>query len=86
MRTVRCSGRLGGVCKGVYLEGYMPRRVSAQGGRVFAWGCLPGGVHLPPVDRSLDTCLWKHYLPTTIVADGKNVLNFELVKDMFLTK
>ena len=26
----------------------------------------------PPVDRILDTCLWKHYLSATIVADGNN--------------
>ena len=31
--------------------------------------------HMPPsVDRILDTCLWKHYLSATTVADGKNYL------------
>ena len=33
------------------------------------WGCTPPP---PPVDRILDTRLWKHYLPATTVADGKN--------------
>ena len=35
-------------------------------------GCLPGGggVHLPSVDRILDTHLWKHYLSATSYADG----------------
>ena len=28
-----------------------------------------------PLDRILDTCLWKHYLPSTTVAGGKNALN-----------
>ena len=74
MRTVHCSGRLGGgrclpggclpggACLGDVCWG-----VSAQ------VGCLPGGVHLPSVDRILDTCLWKHYLSATTVADGKKL-------------
>ena len=49
--------------------------VSAHGGVCLGGICLgrsawPGGVHLPPVDRILDTCFWKHYLSTTSFADG----------------
>ena len=48
--------------------------VSAHGGVCLGGICLgrsawPGGVHLPPVDRILDTCFWKHYLSTTSFAD-----------------
>ena len=48
MRTVRCSGRLGGdVCLGGCLRGGMSARgASAKG------GCLPGGVHLPHLLRT----------------------------------
>ena len=51
---------------------------------VSVWGgCLPGGVCIPacteadnpsPVDRILDTRLWKYYLSATSFADGKNYL------------
>ena len=55
MRTVRCSGHLGGrgsVC----LEGCLPG------------GCLPGrGVYTP---LWTDRHLWKHNLSITTVADG----------------
>ena len=62
--------------RGGYLttEGCLP-------GVVSAWESLPrgrlprGGVHLPPplpVDRMLDTRLWKHYLSATSFADDKN--------------
>ena len=37
--------------------------------------CVPC---MPPVDRNLDTRLWKHYLPTTTVAAGNKEQN---VKD-----
>ena len=47
---------------GVYLG-----RVS----RAFLWADTPQDRHLP-VDRILDTRLWKHYLPATTIADGKN--------------
>ena len=84
MRTVRCSGHLGGGCPGGCLPGGMSAlgRVSARGclaggvlqgvsGRgvsvwvgvcvcqgVSAWGSVSlGDVHLPLVDRILDTCL-----------------------------
>ena len=74
MRTVRCSSRLlGGVCPGGSARG---------GGGVFqhALRQSPLGVYpsmhwgrpLPPVDRILDTRLWKHYLSATSFADGKN--------------
>ena len=59
MRTVHCSSHL------PWGEVFAPR------GEVFARGA--GGVHLPPVDRILDTHLWKHYLSTTSFADGYNV-------------
>ena len=76
MRTVRCSDRWGGggVCPG----GCLPGGVCLPGGclsrRVSARGCLPRGVYpsmhwgrhpLPPVNRILDTHLWKYYLATT---------------------
>ena len=50
MRTVRCSGRLGG---GVCLEGCLPGGVSAQG------GVAPNPdpeADTPPVDRMTDAC------------------------------
>ena len=66
MRTVHCSSHLPG--GGVSAQGGVCPGVSTQGG-------LPGGggVHLPPVDRILDTRLWKHCLSTTSFADGNNV-------------
>ena len=69
MRTVRCSSRLlGGVC---------PGGLSAQG------GCLPQcmlGHTSPPVDRILDTRLWKYYLSATSFADGKDMnLNLSII-------
>ena len=34
--------------------------------------CMPPAIHVPPpVDRILNTHLWKHYLSATAVADGK---------------
>ena len=64
MRTVCCSGCLveGGVCLGV----------SAWGGICLEGGVSPGGCTPPPVDRILDTCLWKHYLSATSFADGND--------------
>ena len=64
MRTMRCSGRRGGVSQ------------HALGRGVSAWGVsapVHAGIHTPPpsVDRILDTRLWKHYLSATTVADGK---------------
>ena len=64
----------------------VPRRCACPGdvhawgacmvGHMHAWGCMPMGcawhAHPPPVDRILDTCLWKHYLPATTVADDNN--------------
>ena len=41
-----------------------------HGGRVSA--PVHAGIH-PPVNRILDTHLWKHYLPANTVADGKKV-------------
>ena len=72
MHTIRCSGwRVSAsgvtvqrdVClEGVYLgEGCLPMGMSAREGI-----CLSScwDTH-PPVDRILDTCLWKHYLSAT---------------------
>ena len=60
---------MGGICLG----GVCPERggVCIGGGVCLERGgvCL-GGVHLSPVDRILDTHLWKHYLSTTSFADG----------------
>ena len=60
MRTVHSSGHLGrgGVCpEGVCSGGCLYRGMSAWRGV-----CLGGGeLTPPPMDRSLDTHLWKHY-------------------------
>ena len=81
MRTVRCSSRLlgvstqgvlsrgfaGGVCPG----GLSGEGVSAQGGclpwGVFAQGVIPACTEADtsPVDRILDTHLWKYYRAAT---------------------
>ena len=58
MRTIRCSGRRGGVC---------PGGVSAQGACVCVPACSEAEPPPPPPDRILDTRLWKYS-----VADGKN--------------
>ena len=74
MRTVHCSGRLigestrgmsaqGDVCPGVCVcpgvsEGVSGRGVSAQG--------VSSSPH-SPVDRILDTRLWKHYFPQLLL-------------------
>ena len=88
MRTVRWSGRLPGVAVFLAREGVSARGgclpcvwggVRPGGsarGRVSAWPVAEGGVHLPPVDRILHTCLWKHYLSPTSFADGNNRSNF----------
>ena len=34
----------------------------------------PPATHVPPLDRILDTRLWKHYLSATTVADGNHSL------------
>ena len=47
--------------------GYLP----ARGVCLPRGGCAMGGVW--PVDRILDTRLWKHYLSATLFADGKNI-------------
>ena len=60
MRTVHSSGHLGR--GGCLSRGCLLRGVSVQGD-VCLEGCLPSGGELtpPPMDRSLDTHLWKHY-------------------------
>ena len=75
MRTVRCSGRQGCVCipACTVQGGVCPGCVSDKGGvlgGVSHHALGQGGVTPPPVDRILDTRLWKHYLSATIVADG----------------
>ena len=78
----------GGVCVGgtCMAEGCM------AGGSCMAWWWMTGGVHgsgacmvgrgcvayTPPMDRILDTRLWKHYLPATslwAVIDKQNYLS-----------
>ena len=57
MRTVRCSGHLGGgVCPG--------ERIPACNGQT----SFPN----PRMDKILDTRLWKHYFSATTVADGND--------------
>ena len=64
--TVRYKGHLRG--GGVSAQaGCLPR------GKCLPKGCLPGGClprRYPPVDRILDTLLWKHYVSATTVAGG----------------
>ena len=71
MRTVQCYSRLlgGGVCsEGVCLPG----------------GVCPGGVwQTTPMDRILDTRLWKHYLSTTSFVDGNY---YKVVLVIFFSK
>ena len=52
----RCIRRGGGGAEGMRARGM----------------CMPGARHSLTVDRILDTRLWKHYLPATTVAGGKN--------------
>ena len=62
----------GGVCaqRGVCLVGCLPRGISAQG--VFAKGMsAQRGEDLPCGQN--DSCIWKHYLSATIVADGNGM-------------
>ena len=76
-----CLGCLPGGClpRGCLPRGSVSARgVSSQGGCLPKGRCLSrggvsaqGDVHLPLVDRSLDTRLWKHYLSATSFADGK---------------
>ena len=57
----------GGVCPGVSAGGVCPEGV---------WGISPSrGCTPPPVDRILDTRLWKHCLSATLFAGGKNGKN-----------
>ena len=68
MRTVRCSGRLGGgVCPGVSALGTRGACLPGDGWLPREGVCL-GSVHLPPLWT--DRCLWKHYLSANAVADG----------------
>ena len=72
----------GGVCpEGCLSRGCLPGGcvwsggVSARRGGVWRTrgnGCLPRGCTPPPVDRILDTHLWKHYLSATLFADGND--------------
>ena len=71
----------GGVC----LEGCLPGRCLPRWGVCLGGVCRGGGVcpkeyrNTPPVDKILDTRLWKHYLPATTVAGGNKVLTFHSV-------
>ena len=66
---------------------HWPHLVVSGGEGTCDWGvCVPGGMHTQeacmtwqgmlgytcPVDRIPDTHLWKHYLPATTAAGGKN--------------
>ena len=87
MRTIRCSGRLGWrfACRGVCLgEGSVCPKVGPAQGGVCLGVYTPWtqrqthprlrGRHTPaPVDRIIDTSLWKHYLSGTTVSDSKNI-------------
>ena len=57
----------GGVCSGGVCPGYLPR------GNICLGGLPKRVVHFPPVDRILDTHLWKHYLFATSFVDGKKI-------------
>ena len=59
---------LAGICPGGCLPGMSAHGVSTQG----VYPSMHLGRHPPPVDRILDTCLWKHYLSATSFADGKD--------------
>ena len=83
MRTVCCSGHLGvegmgclpgGCLLGSVCPGSVCPAAKGQGICPAAWGCTP-----LPVDRLLDTRLWKHYLSATTVADG-NYQSYLMVK------
>ena len=67
MCNVRCSVRMReGVCPG---GGVCHNPPPAQ-----CWNTPPrpvhAGIYPPPVDKILDTRLWKHYLSATTVTDG----------------
>ena len=70
MRTVGCSGCLGG-WRGVSAQGVSTPGVSAWGVSAW-WKCLIRQTPAPAVDRILDTCFLKHYLSATTIADGNN--------------
>ena len=68
----------GGVCPGGMCvsakEGCLPRGCVCLGGCLSV--CPWEGAHLPPVDRILETHLWKHYLSATSFADGNEPLGW----------
>ena len=71
MRTIRCSSHLS------------VQVVSAWG--VSASGGVCPGACTPPLDRILDTRLWKHYLSATSFADGnKQIYDMLLVRNEFI--
>ena len=63
-------------------------RGGSQRGSVSCDQWLPKGMlgYTPTVDRILDTRLWKHSLPASTVADGKNLLNSSLGLRMYTQK
>ena len=83
-----CSGHLqwGSVCPGECLlvrclpRGCTPGGVCPCTQTVSVWGCLPGRCTPLPVDRILDTCLWKHYLFATTVVDGNKSHHFATIE------
>ena len=70
--TVRCSGRLGGVCLGGVCLGGLPRGMSAWGVSAGGRGLYPGGVSQTPLWTELQTGV-KTLLCRNYVADGKSV-------------
>ena len=88
MRTVRSSSRLLG---GVYISACWDTHTPGPGP-----GHPPPGRHprsytpRPPVDRILDTHLWKHYVSATSFADGKNdtatMLEFQVVCEFKISR
>ena len=84
-RSVYLEGRVSAwgryLPKGVSLGGCLPRGIRGSLPRGMPSGVCLGGVcpgvsakgvyTTPPVDKILDTRLWKHYPSPTTVADGK---------------
>ena len=68
MRTIRCSGRLS--CHTHPLPCMPPCHAHLPCHACPSLLCTPPcHAYPPPVNRILDTCLWKHYLSTTTAAD-----------------
>ena len=76
MRTVRCSSRrMGGLpAQGVSAQGGVCPEGCVYPSMHWEWGVsapVYAGIHHLPVDRILDTRLWKHYLSVTTLRTVK---------------